>query len=218
MPHAHPVDINRIERHQVDPSTYKQLDSDPTNAVRNMSYPLLIFITAPTKSMQNQKSSDPTEVFMYPPPPPSLHWSQHVPFFYGLPKIYCLPPPTKPSYTTLFYDLPEIHIPYLCLSHPPPTILSICDSPHQPAHKLCQTLHVTHIMQPRVETLPLYIFSNYFVYFLQLLESLPPPDNSLLNPQLAFNVCTPYPRTVSYIPYSLAWRQTKLIPVLLHLK
>ena len=91
-------------------------------------------------------------------------------------------------------------------------------APHQPAHKLCQTLHVTHIMQPRVETLPLYIFSNYFVYFLQLLESLPPLDNSLLNPQLALNVCTPYPRTVSYIPYSLAWRQTKLIPVLLHLK
>ena len=47
-----------------------------------------------------------------------------------------------------FSMTPEIHIPYLCLSHLPPTILSICDSPAPTSPQTmpntsCNTHHAT---------------------------------------------------------------------------
>lgn len=75
---------------------------------------------------------------------------------------------------------------------------------HKSALKLCYTFHATFCRNTS------YIcYSNYFM---QLLESSPPPDNSSHTPLslLSHGPCTPYVIIVSYVPPSQAYFNSAL--------
>ena len=157
MPHVHHFFINRINRTEerlADITTYKNLNFDPADAIRNVSYPLLIPFTTPKEEITEYVIIWPTWFFMnitfctastnsiYLTSHPMWMWhtrSSSTSLFYGFPKTYLpslplllLPP--KVRCTSFFYGLSIIYIPYLWLPHlPTPShlqpILSTCDSP-----------------------------------------------------------------------------------------
>ena len=62
MPHAHLPYINRIKEHLAGLTTYKKLNYDLTQAIR---LTIRLLWQCPRTISQNQKSSVPTEAFMY---------------------------------------------------------------------------------------------------------------------------------------------------------
>ena len=104
----------------------------------------------------------------------------------------------KPSHTLLFlYGLPKIYDHYICLPHSP-----LNHTANMIAPPTLSKNYVTHSMQPFLETLPSYI--GYSNYFLQLLESFTPPNNSYptVFSLLFHSLYTPYPVSLSHIPPS----------------
>ena len=68
--------ISKIEEHLTDPSTYKELNSDQTQAIRNDFFSTLDYLHS------THRIDDETRHPLTPPKP------ARIPLFYGLPKVY----------------------------------------------------------------------------------------------------------------------------------
>ena len=157
MPHVHHFFINRINRTEerlADITTYKNLNFDPAEAIRNG-------VLSTFDSLHNTQGGDhrirnhlahmvlyeyhfctASTNSIYLTSHPVWMWhtrSSSTSLFYGFPKTYLpslpllLLPPKVPC-TSFFYGLSIIYIPYLWLPHlPTPShlqpILLTCDSP-----------------------------------------------------------------------------------------
>ena len=143
---------------------------------------------------------------------------------YGLPKVFIshhLPPTTE----ALMYSIlciPKIYntLPQTSLSmgslHPT-CALSICpptDSIYKWFLKPAAAKPFTNFMQPLVQTFPPYIWCSN--YYMQLLESLSPPDITFPHSSLLASTWSVH--LVAYIYPSLSQGDINLIQVLPHLK
>ena len=95
--------ISKIEDHLADPSTYKELNSDTTEAIRNdVLFPLdYLYNTHPIDDITRHH-------LMLPKP-------AHTPLFYGLPKVH---KPNIPTTLTNSVSMRESHRSSLELCHP----------------------------------------------------------------------------------------------------
>ena len=68
--------INKIKEHLAEPTRYKELNTDPTQAIRNDVLPTLYYLH------NTHQIDDETRHHLTPPKP------AHTQLFYGLPKVY----------------------------------------------------------------------------------------------------------------------------------